>query len=248
MTWVHAFVSLLFAHIIADFAVRREILKKNRKAPTQPAWQHLATFVVISLGFLIPLGPVALLLALVAAGLHYVIDCGFGRTTMWGADVGPKQRWLFVGHQVAKVLSLALVATFAAEESTHDKSIDASAAVLALPYLFAYSFAIFAGDAFVSLVLTKLDWKDADNTQSADGAGRLIGILEAVLVTTFVIGHQYSAAGLVLAAKSVARFEWLKDSQGKAEYFLVGTLANLTCSVAGGLIALWLSGRPVFSP
>lgn len=248
MTWSYTFVELLFAHIIADFAVRREILKKNGRVPTQPSYIHLAVFVALSLPLFVSPSPAALVLVLVAAGLHYVIDFSFSRTAMWNTEIESKQRWLFAAQQLIKILLLALVGWGLAEADAYGPTAGIAQVTFVLPYLLGYSIAIFLGDAFVSFVLTALQWDSRAPGKSVEGAGRLIGIFEAILVTTFVIGYQYSAVGLVMAAKSVARFEWLKNDQGKAEYFLIGTLANLTCSVLGGIVALWLAGHPVFFP
>jgi len=72
------------------------------------------------------------------------------------------------------------------------------------------------------------------------GAGRVIGILERVLVYHLVLNDQYSAIGLVLAAKSFTRFKDLEKRQ-RAEYVLIGTLAStllamLTAAAVEGLL------------
>lgn len=57
------------------------------------------------------------------------------------------------------------------------------------------------------------------------GAGRVIGILERILVYHLVLKSQYAAIGLVLAAKSFTRFKDL-EKRRYAEYVLIGTLAS----------------------
>ena len=64
--------------------------------------------------------------------------------------------------------------------------------------------------------------------------GRTIGALERALALTFVLLGQYGALGLIVAAKSLARFKALEDREF-AEYFLIGTLASLLLALAGGL-------------
>lgn len=64
--------------------------------------------------------------------------------------------------------------------------------------------------------------------------GRAIGALERALALTLVLLGQYGALGLVVAAKSVARFKAL-DDRDFAEYFLIGTLASLLLALAGGV-------------
>ncbi|HET7790405.1 MAG TPA: hypothetical protein VFK78_06365 [Gemmatimonadales bacterium] len=64
--------------------------------------------------------------------------------------------------------------------------------------------------------------------------GRMIGVLERALALTLVLLGQYGALGLIIAAKSLARFKAL-DDRDFAEYFLVGTLASLLLALAGGI-------------
>jgi hypothetical protein len=64
--------------------------------------------------------------------------------------------------------------------------------------------------------------------------GRAIGVLERGLALTLVLLGQYGALGLVVAAKSLARFKAMEDREF-AEYFLVGTLASLLLALLGGV-------------
>ena len=71
-------------------------------------------------------------------------------------------------------------------------------------------------------------------------AGRFIGMLERLLVYGFVLQGQYAAIGLILAAKSFARFKEM-DERDFAEYVLIGTLLSVTSAAAiGELIKLLL--------
>ena len=62
--------------------------------------------------------------------------------------------------------------------------------------------------------------------------GRVIGLLERLVLFVLVLAGQYSAVGFVLAAKAMARFKTL-DDRDFAEYFLIGTL--LSIALAGAL-------------
>jgi hypothetical protein len=64
--------------------------------------------------------------------------------------------------------------------------------------------------------------------------GRTIGVLERALALTLVLAGQYGALGLIVAAKSLARFKALEDREF-AEYFLIGTLASLLLALLGGM-------------
>jgi len=60
-------------------------------------------------------------------------------------------------------------------------------------------------------------------------------------VLFLVFYGQWAAAVLLLTAKSIARFEELKDRRF-AEYYLVGTLASLLVAVATGLAPVIVLG------
>ena len=58
------------------------------------------------------------------------------------------------------------------------------------------------------------------------GAGTIIGTLERYLITIFFVIEQYSLIGLVLTAKSIARYSQLDNDKNFAEYYLMGTLLS----------------------
>lgn len=57
-------------------------------------------------------------------------------------------------------------------------------------------------------------------------AGRIIGTLERMIMLFFINIGQYSSIGLVLTAKSIARYDKISKSQSFAEYYLLGTLLS----------------------
>jgi hypothetical protein len=69
-----------------------------------------------------------------------------------------------------------------------------------------------------------------------DRIGETIGVLERLLVVVFVLGGAGIAVGLVIAAKTIARFRQL-DDRAFAEYYLLGTLASVSVAVLSGLVA-----------
>ncbi len=68
--------------------------------------------------------------------------------------------------------------------------------------------------------------------------GRMIGILERLLALTLVLIGQWGALGLVIAAKSIARFKDL-ERRRFAEYYLIGTLASMLVAAVSGLLVRW---------
>lgn len=66
-----------------------------------------------------------------------------------------------------------------------------------------------------------------NNEKSLPNAGKLIGIMERFLVLSLILVGQYSAVGLIIAAKSILRFR----SPQQNEYILVGTLLSFGIAV-----------------
>ncbi len=51
-------------------------------------------------------------------------------------------------------------------------------------------------------------------------------MLERLIIVIFLSINQYSAIGLVLTAKSIARYDRISNDQAFAEYYLLGTLLS----------------------
>lgn len=101
-----------------------------------------------------------------------------------------------------------------------------------LIYSVAYLLALGAGHLFVKVMLKKFRPGEA---QGVPGAGAVIGLLERALVLTLVLMGQYTAIGLALTAKSIARYKELEDRRF-AEYYLIGTLASILFAVGVGIL------------
>jgi hypothetical protein len=74
-----------------------------------------------------------------------------------------------------------------------------------------------------------------DEITPSIGAGEIIGLLERVLLFLIIRGGGLEAVGLVVAAKSAARFPRFKD-EAFAEYFLIGTLCSVGLAAISGLL------------
>lgn len=75
--------------------------------------------------------------------------------------------------------------------------------------------------------------KDEENTIKA---GRMIGTIERIIMLFFLLINQYSSVGLVLTAKSIARYNKIAEDQEFAEYYLLGTLLSTICVLVVSLI------------
>ena len=82
------------------------------------------------------------------------------------------------------------------------------------------------------------DYKPAESieTESNVQSGRMIGTMERMIMLYFLSIDQYSSVGLVLTAKSIARYNKISESKEFAEYYLSGTLLSTICVLTVSLI------------
>ena len=71
-----------------------------------------------------------------------------------------------------------------------------------------------------------------------EGAGKIIGYIERILIVTFVSTGNLSAVGFLITAKSVMRFSDIKSSSDfrMTEYILLGTMISFMIGIMGGLV------------
>lgn len=106
-------------------------------------------------------------------------------------------------------------------------------ALQAAVYLVLAVLLTFGGNAVCRLVLRL----SATRTPPETGekitlrAGRVIGVLERLLIFFGLIANSWEILAAVVALKTVARYREL-DEQNRAEYFLIGSLASIVWAVA----------------
>ena len=83
--------------------------------------------------------------------------------------------------------------------------------------------------------LTK-GWREKiDNPGSLANAGKWIGIIERIIVLTFVMLGQFSAISLLIAAKGIIRFNEKDRPEVKTEYLVIGTLMSIGVAIITGV-------------
>lgn len=81
--------------------------------------------------------------------------------------------------------------------------------------------------------------KSIDSGKGLHNAGRWIGMIERILILTFVLINQFTGIGFLIAAKSILRFGDIKNPENRkdAEYILLGTMISFIIAIVTGLIA-----------
>lgn len=112
--------------------------------------------------------------------------------------------------------------------------------------LFLFGLLLSANEANL-IIRTIFDWLDLKPRAQSEGKGvvdmgefnrgRVIGLLERVLLYSFILQGQYGAIGFVMAAKAFTRFKAL-DDRSFAEYVLIGTLLSGGLALLFGLLVI----------
>lgn len=251
MQTVETFLVLCLGHLAADFVFQSDAMVKRKKQGDSIAYlQHGLIHYVAILAVAVAAHPAWLLrlrFQAIVAGLvvaHLVID--FCKKRLMDAGKIRDNVLPFLGDQALHVATIGAAAfLFAGTRPA------AAAAWLRtfqphrekiLAVLVVYFAVVFAGGYLIRYLTRPLTHHlpllSEENTQSLRNAGMYIGWLERSVVLTAVILRSPATVGLVLAAKSIARFPELGKSERFAEYFLIGTLLSLLGAIFGGIVLL----------
>lgn len=234
-----ALALLVLGHALADFVLQSQWMVENKPSPG-PLLAHGGVVLAAHAVALAPmLTPFTLGLLAAVAAAHVVVDAAKGHLR---GDEG-SLAW-FLGDQAAHAATLlvawALIPEAAWQASPAVEAVGGvtfqlwSWLTVGAVHVAAFAVAGHGGNAIVRGVLP-----DADLGGPADGAadleaGSTIGALERWLTLVLTLAGQYAAIAIVFAAKSIARFDELKE-RPFAEYYLVGTLTSVLTAVGLGL-------------
>ncbi|TLP81227.1 DUF3307 domain-containing protein [Maribacter sp. ACAM166] len=87
-------------------------------------------------------------------------------------------------------------------------------------------------------ILERMSSQIETDHKSLPNAGKYIGIIERLFVLIFIVIGRWEVIGLLIAAKSVFRFNDLKERNNRklTEYILIGTLVSFGLAILAGLL------------
>ena len=222
-----ALAALLAGHVLADFVFQSTALVKRKKRSVTGLVEHLAIVAICQGGTLMLFQSleetsVATGIILVTHGLmDYLkiqLELHRPRPLLW---------WM-----LDQAVHLVVLLTLAGYMGVHGPltiegwSRPLAQQVMAMVALF--GFLGIGASALVSEVLSLAKVRSVSDVhiKSSPRLGQLIGMLERWLVACALLTGAWSAVGLIIAAKSLARFKEFED-RNFAEYYLIGTLTSL---------------------
>lgn len=223
------FLSLLLAHVIADFYLQNDKYCARKEEKKIRSWfLYVHSFLAGAVSWmLVPVcnfGVYALIIAL----SHLAIDIV--------KVYAPKRLWGFILDQLAHLTVLAAV-SFAFNTITELplQSVDCAETFSIPLFILAILLCIKPANILIKLILKKYQIGETQSCENIKNAGALIGNLKRALTIIFVIIGQYEAVGFIIAAKSILRF---KDTDtAKTEYVLAGTFLSFGIALLCGLLA-----------
>ncbi|MCQ9633346.1 DUF3307 domain-containing protein [Chryseobacterium sp. WG14] len=227
------FIKLILAHLLGDFVLQPDSWvadKENYKLKSKFLYFHVLIHTVISFVFLwdLQLWWVALLIG----GSHFVIDAA----KLSFQTIKTKKTWFFIDQ----LLHMIVIAGASFYFREFDFSFLGNHEFLKI--IMAALFLTTPASIFIKILLSSWtpvpDAQNAIQTESLSSAGKYIGILERLLVFTFIMVNHWEGVGFMVAAKSVFRFSDLAQAKQRklTEYVLIGTLLSFGLAVLTGII------------
>jgi hypothetical protein len=248
-----AFLALLFAHVLGDFPLQTGRMVRGKIDFRLTAFlRHGLVHLIVSaaaLALFTPLAPwhtaTASALLLLILG-HLSLD--FAKSAVIRLKPELDGATLYVLDQLLHVVVVALAAAVAVRTAPPAATLYGlwnEVSDIVLVYIVVIAAAVFPAGYLIRYLLQPLSRQLAaspdyqpphyDSLEGLSNAGLYLGWLErGLLVVAFAMGS-FTAVGLIIGAKSVARFPEFK-SRAFAEYFLIGTLISVAIAAAGGWV------------
>ncbi len=230
-------LKVIFAHLLTDFVFQPAAWIRQRREKHFASGKLYLHIAVTALGVFLFTGPSWWPAILVIAVTHWLID---GIKSFAGDNTTS-----FLTDQAAHLLVIVLtwLTLFhrwsgipAAWNSLHpDYSF----------WIFSTAIALLTVPAGIFIGQMTRRWrKHIPDSDSLASAGKWIGIIERLIVLAFVLLHQYSAIGLLIAAKGIIRFNEKDRAEAKTEYLVIGTLFSVATALLTGMIVEFLAAHP----
>lgn len=227
------FIKLLLAHLVADFLLQPKkwvLHKQAHKIGSKFLYFHIGLHMALS--FLVLWDLSYWKLVLVLGGLHYLIDLG-------KLYVDPHIKNSLVPFVVDQLLHILAIYTVVQYPNIWEP-VRAFFKEVDWPMVTSVVFLSLPAAIIMGKVLEPMSDQIPIDHRSLPNAGKYIGIIERLFVFVFVVTGRWEGIGLLITAKSVFRFNDLKESNNRkwTEYILIGTLLSFGMALATGLMYL----------
>ncbi len=245
------FIIYLLIHILGDYYFQGEKLAKEKRHSIKKVLRHDLIYLLVALVLCLPVFTWDMLISVIALSvLHAVIDLAKylimkkydargitdrERSTSYLIDQGLHLLCIF-GIAIGMALLQAEVYLPSRLRLLMENIGFDIYGILVWSVLLLLIFK----PANITIKLLLYAYRPVENDETQEGhknAGAFIGSLERLIILIFLSLGQFSAIGLVLTAKSIARYNRIAEDKKFAEYYLLGTLLS-TVFVIGGFLMI----------
>ena len=225
------FTKILLAHLIGDFVLQPKqwiIHKEANKVGSKYLYFHVLLHFVVTMLLLWDLGYWKI--ALFITGSHYLIDLA-------KLYANPLFKNKSIPFFIDQLLHIVVIYSCAYFGNLWEHTLQLFNA-LDWNLVTAVVFVTFPGAIIMGKLLEQMSKQIALDHKSLPNAGKYIGIIERLFVLIFIILGRWEAIGLLITAKSVFRFNDLKERNSRklTEYILIGTLLSFGLAIVTGII------------
>lgn len=230
-------IKLLIAHVIGDFVLQPNSWVEDKKSKTfKSKYFYLHGLIhLISLIILLEFNWSYWLSILIIVVSHLIIDL-----LKLNLEEKNNSRLLFVLDQLLHLAVISVVVYFNTPYIIELEKIYSTKLLLLVLAILTISF---VSSIIMKIIMSKWVLEEDKSEDSLESAGKYIGILERLFVFSFILLNQWSAIGLLIAAKSVFRFGDLSRAKDRklTEYILIGTLISFGLAISIGLLYQYIS-------
>lgn len=230
------YLILLLGHILGDYYFQSEKMSKAKNEKLSALFAHCVVYAVVVILIIKAVFSNGYFYALIfVVGSHFTIDL----LKFFVINNKLCKRNIYIADQLSHLICIGIGAYIMMDKAVISVFLAHIFDVINIePYMLlkiAVLFLIMHKPANITIKeLTK--WYKPDvNTDGNKKTGAFIGTLERYIILILLFFNQYSAIGLVLTAKSIARYHELENKEF-AEYYLIGTLLSTFIVIVAYLI------------
>lgn len=234
------FILFLLAHILGDFYLQTKGMAEKKEKSIKWVLLHCLCYWGIMLLVGLPIISFEIVLTMTVASIvHFVIDTAkysyLSVMTKKKKKTQVIERNVFFVDQILHILSLTVITYWIVIKDVvlrefniikeFFNTVDISE-VMTISWILALLAIHKPANIAIQKLLMLYKPENKEDIKKDNNAGRFIGTIERVIMLIFLSIGQYSAIGLVLTAKSIARYDRISKEKDFAEYYLLGTLIS----------------------
>lgn len=230
-------IKLLLAHMVGDFLLQPDQWVRAKETKKLRSWQlYVHAMIHLALIMLLVWDTAFIKWAILLALSHLFIDI----LKLFVQNFSTKRIWFFADQ--ALHITFILIVWIISQKIVFETPLTGNIYLITLiTFMYAITQPV---SAIIRSVISRWSPTTGESALgSLENAGSYIGILERLLVFTFIITGNWGSVGFLLAAKSVFRFGDLKESKERmlTEYVMIGTFLSFGMAILAGIVFVSLN-------